>query len=219
MKITAITLQQKNKNRVNIFVDGSYKFSLDVFQVAQLGIYKDKEYSSSEINAFETESEFGKVYARALEYCLLRPHSSREVKDYLFRKTRDAKKRNRKTGEISTQEGISESLASRVYDRLEQKKYIDDEKFARFWVENRNTTKGMSHRKLQFELQSKGVSQQIINECLTETDRSDQVEIKKIIAKKAKKYSDTQKLMQYLARQGFTYDDIKNAIESIGDHS
>ena len=100
MKITAITSQQKDKNRVNVMVDGVYRFSLDIFQYADLGIRVGKEYTDEELNDLETESQFGKLYARALEYCLMRPHSSKEVRDYLYRKTRTTKVRNRKTGEI-----------------------------------------------------------------------------------------------------------------------
>jgi regulatory protein len=43
-----------------------------------------------------------------------------------------------------------------VFERLVEKGYVDDEKFARFWVENRNQTKGASRRKLEAELRAKG---------------------------------------------------------------
>ena len=84
MKITDITVQAKNTNRVNISVDGKYRFSLDVFQLGELGIKKGKDYDEAELLEIENESQFGKLYARALEYCLMRPHSVREVKDYLW---------------------------------------------------------------------------------------------------------------------------------------
>lgn len=213
MKITAVTAQQKDKNRVNIMVDGAYRFSLDVFQYADLGIRVGKEYTDQELVELETESQFGKLYARALEYCLMRPHSSKEVRDYLYRKTRTVKVKNRRTGEISDRPGVSQSLTERVFDRLVEKKYVDDEKFARYWVENRNMTKGASKRKLQSELQSKGVDRSIIERFLAESERSDESELAKIIEKKRKRYPDNQKFMQYLARQGFSYDDIKAALE------
>lgn len=207
MKITAVTAQQKDPNRVNIMVDGAYRFSLDVFQYADLGIRIGKEYTEEELIELETESQFGKVYARALEYCLMRPHSSKEVRDYLYRKTRDTRT---KTGGIK--KGVSSVVTQRAYDRLVEKGYVDDEKFTRYWVENRNTTKGVSKRKLQAELRAKGVDGSIIERFLSETDRSDASELQKIIAKKRARYPDEQKLMQYLARQGFSYDDIKQAL-------
>lgn len=213
MKITAISAQQKDKNRVNIMVDGAYRFSLDVFQYADLGIRVGKEYTDQELNDLETESQFGKLYARALEYCLMRPHSSKEMRDYLYRKTRATKVRSRKTGEVIDRPGVSQSLTERVYDRLVEKKYIDDDKFARYWVENRNMKKGVSKRKLQAELQSKGVDRAIIESQLDQTERTDGDELQKIIEKKRRRYPDDQKFMQYLARQGFSYDDIKAALE------
>ncbi len=97
MKITGITAQQKDRDRVNVMVDGKYRFSLDILQVADLGIRMGKEYTDEELLELETESQFGKLYTRALEYSLMRPHSIREVRDYLYRKTRDSLT---KTGQI-----------------------------------------------------------------------------------------------------------------------
>lgn len=211
MKITSISVQAKNPDRVNISVDGKYRFSLDVFQVGELGIKVDKEYSEAELTELETESQFGKLYGRALEYTMLRPHSVKEVRDYLWRKTRTTKYKSR-TGELKEREGVSKEVADRVLERLIEKGYIDDEKFTRYWVENRNQTKGTSRRKLIAELRSKGVEQTTIEAAFEETSRSDEEELRKVIAKKGSKYADEQKLMQYLARQGFSYDDIKAAL-------
>ncbi len=208
MKITSISAQVKNSDRVNVNVDGKYRFSLDVFQVGELGIRVGKEYAEQELVELETESQFGKLYIRALEYTMLRPHSSREIKDYLYRKTRPTIS---KIGE--KREGYSPALAQRVFERLTQKRYIDDEKFARFWVENRNRTKGSSLRKITAELRAKGVASDVIEQAMSGCDRTDGDELAKIIAKKRARYHDNQKLMAYLARQGFSYDDIKSALQ------
>ena len=212
MQITAITAQQKDKNRVNVMVDGKYRFSLDIFQYADLGLKVGQEYSDEELTALEQEGVFGKVYVRALEYCLMRPHSAREVKDYLFKKTRDTRT---KTGDVK--KGISPEVTARVFDRLTEKGYIDDEKFTRYWVENRSLTKGASRRKLQAELRAKGVESMIIERFLSESDRSDDDELQKVIAKQSARYPDRQKLMQYVARQGFSYDDISAALDKTED--
>lgn len=207
MKITGITSQQKDQNRVNVMVDGKYRFSLDISQVIDLGIRIGKEYTDEELTELETESQYGKLYGRALEYSLSRPHSAKELRDYLYRKTRDTRT---KTGQIK--KGVSKELTVRVLDRLVEKGYIDDEKFTRFWVENRNLKKGVSRRKLQSELRSKGVENEVIEKHLSQSIRSDEDELQKIIVKKRARYPDSQKFMQYLARQGFSYDDIKQAL-------
>jgi regulatory protein len=112
---------------------------------------------------------------------------------------------------------VSPELTVRVFDRLFEKGYLNDEKFAAFWVENRNVRKGSSLRKLQSELSAKGVDQAIVARVLESTDRSDTTELRKIIAKKASRYDDEQKLMAYLARQGFRFDDIKEVLREIDE--
>jgi regulatory protein len=209
VKITGITSQTKNNNRVNVMVDGTYRFSLDIFQVSDLGIRIGKEYTEEELLSLESESQFGKLYSRALEYCMMRPHSAKEVRDYLYRKTRDTRT---KTGGIK--KGVPQEVADRVFDRLVEKSYIDDEKFARYWIENRNLTKGTSRRKLVAELRSKGVEQSLVERLFGDSERNDEDELQKIITKKRNRYPDDQKFMQYLARQGFSYDDIKQALSS-----
>ncbi len=232
LKITDIKQAVRNPNRVNISVDGKYRFSLDIAQVVDLGVKVGNEYAEAELVALETESSYGKLYARALEYCLVRPRSAREMRDYLHRKTRPTKrlikapprqgatlnrgdKSEKFESRIIERPGVSQVVAERVFDRLVEKCYIDDEKFARWWVENRNQTKGTSLRKLSSELAAKGIDRSIIEATLAESDRSDDSELAKIIAKKRHKYPDEQKLMHYLARQGFGYDDITSALSRV----
>ena len=207
MKITGISIQKKDKNRINVMVDGKYRFSLDVFQLVDLGIKVGGEYTDEQLTNLEQESQFGKVYGRALEYSLMRPHSAREVRDYLYRKTRPTRT---KTGEMRP--GVPPEVTTRVFERLVEKGYVDDEKFARYWVDNRSLRKGASKRKLSSELSAKGVERSIIERLLNESERTDENELQKIIEKKRSKYPDDQKFMMYLARQGFSYDDIKAAL-------
>lgn len=208
MKITALKAQVKNKDRVSVFVDGAYRFSLDITQVAELGIRSGKDYTEEELVELENESQFGKVYTRALEYALTRPRSQKEMRDYLYRKTRDTLTR---MGDV--RKGVSPETTQRVFDRLTLRGYLNDEKFATFWVENRNVRKGSSFKKLESELMAKGVDRSIINSVLGESERSDSEEINKVIARKAARYSDQSKLIQYLQRQGFRYDDIRAALD------
>jgi len=222
VKISSISAQEKFPNRVNIAVDGRYRFSLDAFQLVDLGIKIGKEYTEEELAVFEVESQFGKLYGRALEYCLLRPHSAKEVKDYLWRKTRTVRRLKKPSERMKAKgnfepkiieiAGVPQDVADRVFNRLSEKGYVDDEKFARYWIDNRNQTKGSSRRKLVSELQAKGVERAIVEGVLENTTRNDEDELQKIISKKRKKYPDEKKLLQYLARQGFSYDDIKHAL-------
>lgn len=220
MKITDISVQARNPNRVNVSVDGKYRLSLDIHQVGELGLKVGKEYTESDFAVLEEESQFGKLYARTLEYSLMRPHSAREVRDYLWKKTltRKIRKRNSTSGGkhddiIIERPGVSKNVTERVFNRLVERDYINDEKFAQWWVDNRNRTKGTSLQKLRAELASKGVDKSITQSVLADSDRTDSDELAKIIAKKRAKYTDDQKFIAYLARQGFAYDEIRTALE------
>lgn len=212
MKVTALTTQQRDPNRVNVMIDGKYRFSLDIGQIADLKIKIGNEYDEAGLAELLSESEFGKLYAHALEYSLMRPHSSKEIRDYLYRKTFAKRYKSKKTGEIKEKPGVSSSVTTRVFNRLVEKGYVSDENFAHFWVENRHLRKGISMRKLKAELIAKGISSDIVDRQLGASERSDDDELKKIVMKKRGKYHDDQKLIQYLARQGFGYDDIKSAL-------
>lgn len=213
MKVTGFSAQRKNANRINVMIDGSYRFSLDITQIGVLGIKVGAEFDENKLNSLIEESKFGKLYSRALEYSLMRPRSTKEIKQYLYRKTQPVRT---KQGDV--REGYSIELTDRVLTRLIERGYIDDEKFAQFWVENRQVTKGISRRKLIAELALKGIEPALINDIVLTGSRNEDEEIQKVIAKKAHRYSDPTKLMQYLARQGFAYDDIKRAVSRLDNN-
>ena len=217
MKITDISLQAKNKDRVNVSVDGKYRFSLDVFQVGELGLKVGKEYTDEELTELETESQFGKLYGRALEYTMMRPHSVKEVRDYLWRKTRTTRVRIPDSNEYKERAGVPQAIADLVLERLLEKGYVDDEKFTRYWVENRQQTKGISRRKLTAELRAKGVESSVIDNEMQSSSREEKSDLEKVIAKKRSRYEDEQKLIAYLMRQGFPYDMVREALNDLVD--
>jgi regulatory protein len=222
-RVTDIKEAVRDRNRVNIYIDDKFFCSLDISQVVDLHVKIDREYTAEELEKLKRASDFGKFYARALEYVLMRPHSTKEIRDYLKRKTLDRKIRvkNRKTGEYSTQlkKGYDASLVPLVLNRLDERGYLNDRRFAELWVENRNVSKGTSTKKLRIELQQKGIDVSIIDEVLSESGRDEKAELRKIIARKASKYPDQQKLLQYLLRQGFNYSDISEELSSMESSS
>ena len=215
MIITAINVQLKNPNRVSIFIDGHYNLSLDIVQLNDIKLKVGQEIDEAHFHELERASQFGKLYTRTLEYLLMRPHSRLEVKQYLHRKTLDRKYKVRGTTEYKVAPGIEKSIADSVLNTLVDRGYIDDRKFASYWVENRHIKKGVSHRKLVDELSRKGVDKEIIREALNGSDRNNQDELEKMITKKSKRYADNhQEFMAYLCRQGFSYGDVRESLNA-----
>lgn len=177
----------------------------------ELGIHVGVEYTEEEFAHVRMESEYGKLYGRSLEYSLMRPRSVHEMEQYLYRKTRPTRMKN---GELKP--GYAKETTIRVLDRLLAKSYVDDVRFATYWVENRRLKKGASARLLKSELQSKGVSSAIIEAALSESERDEKAELRKMIERKSARYSDKQKFIQYLVRQGFSYGDVTDELSGWG---
>lgn len=245
-QITDIKPAVKNSHRVNIFINGKYDFSLDLTQLVDFKLKIGRRLSTTKLTEYQHASEFGKLYQRALEWALSRPHSIREARDYLFRKqlrrrsnnrlaeallkksaTTEGKaafrtlrdngsgssvnplgggreERVRKSLRTLSQPEISKEDQDAIIDRLVEKGFLNDRKFAEYFVENRFQKKGVSKKRLKLELMKKGVDVSIIEAVLAENSRDDATEIRKIIAKKRQHYTND-KLTSYLVRQGFDY--------------
>lgn len=213
--ITKMTPGVRDSNRVNVFLDGCFAFSLDVSQVVDLEVKVGLKVDKKRLKELRDASEFGKLYQRTLEWVLTRPHSIRETRDYLKRRKfkRVQLNRQREREEKKPLPEIQDETIELVMARLIEKRYLDDQKFAKFFVENRYIRKGISQKRLRMELKRKGVSDDKIAIALVEVPRVEEEEIAKMIAKKRAKYNDF-KLVNYLVRQGFDFQKAKTAVEN-----
>jgi regulatory protein len=193
--ITAIKAQVKTDNRVSIFIDGKYSFSLTLDQLLEQKLKKNQELDEPQVKALKRLSDEGKVRQRALEWVLGRPHSIRELRDYLYRKK------------------VEKDLMEQLVDDFVDKKYLDDRRFAEFFADNRKR-KNKSVRAIKSELMAKGISTTIADEVLGEHETSNKEALKKLIAKieNRPRYQEDQKLKAYLVSKGFGYSEIKDVL-------
>lgn len=194
MKITAIKAQTKRAGRYSLFIDGKFSFGLDGDELLRLGLVSGQEITTKDIEKIKQENELDKLYDKTLNLLSFRPRSSWEIQDYLKRKKQPTER------------------IEKILNKLSEYGYVNDEDFARRWVENRRLLKPISSLKLKAELKQKRVSDEIINKVLTQDQTDERQVLKNLIERKAHRYPSQQKLMQYLARQGFRYDDIKTAL-------
>lgn len=163
-------------------------------QLAELQLKQGQEIDPSRIEQYLTDSAFGKLRDQVYNWLSIRLRSGWEVENYLRRKSED------------------EDLRKRLLNLLKEQGYIDDVKFAGAWIRHRNVIKPMSKRRLKQELLVKRIPMEIIDNSLLEQATDDQTAIKDLIAKRGDRYPDKQKLMAFLARQGFDYGTIKEAL-------
>ena len=203
-EVTNIKLGVKNPNRANVFINHEFAFSLDLSQLIDFKIKLGATFEKHDIEKFKHASDFGKLYQRMLEWTLSRPHSIKEAKDHLKIITARSKSEYIKT---------DPELKNEILERLTSRGYLDDAKFAAYYVENRFVKKGISTRRLTQELYKKGIDKSIVDEVLGQNIRNDEEEIKKIIAKKRARYDD-EKLISYLVRQGFDFQLARNLVQA-----
>ena len=145
--VTALKTQKRNPRRVNVYLDGEFAFGLEGSAAAWLKI--GQELADEKINQLLSEDEADNAYQQALRLLNYRPRAEAEVRIKL------------------EQRGTSEATILKVLDRLRRTGLVNDERFARDWVENRNTFRPRSRKALAIEMRQHGVNQESIEKAIT----------------------------------------------------
>lgn len=201
-KITKLKAQ-KNKKRVNVYLDNKFAFGLDTDNLVKAGLKADQELTEKEVEALVLKNEFQKNYDRILRLIAARPRSEKEIRDYLKRK---------KTWPV---------LIEKLIGKLKRMKQIDDRAFAEWWLEQRAVFRPRGKLALKMELRQKGIEQKMAE---TLIDRAvNEFELaKKAALKKKETFQNLgplafrQKMAGFLSRRGFAWETIKKTLEEIG---
>ena len=185
---------QKNKSRVNIFVDDSFFCGLNKETAVIFGLKENKEIDEEKLKVAVFESEVKSAFEKSLDYLGRRMYTKKELIERL------------------TQKGYTREVSEKVIEKLEEYRYIDDKLFAKqFFQSNQH----LSKRVLQGKLVQKGVSNDIILELINERTNESEFELcllqaqKYLKSKKINDIKDVQKMQASLARKGFDFDTIK----------
>jgi regulatory protein len=197
--ITMLEVQKKNKERVNVYLDGEYVFSLTLIEAARL--HKGQQLTDGEVAALKGEDDVQKAVDRAARFLAFRPRSIQEVRRNLQEKKTPSE------------------IIEMAIERLSAMGYLDDSAFARFWVQNRSEFKPLSPKALRFELRQKGVSAEIIDEVLEDVDRDD-LAYRAALSRASRlrgvsKQVFREKLSAFLQQRGFGYAAIRDVVERL----
>ena len=205
MKVTDIQDQKNNKQRVSVFVDNEYAFSLDREDLFFLKIKVGRELTKEDIDECVTACNFTKARNKAFDIISRKPLSSYELITKLKEK------------------GYDTIVCEKVKEELTSLGYIDDASYANLFLEY-CLSKMWVKRKIEFEMINKGLSKDIIDEVLNSIDNEEQDEkIKETILLKYKgeNLSDIKvkaKITRYFASRGFDFSVIEKAIrQAIGE--
>ncbi len=189
-KITAIEAQKWRKDRVSVFIDDEYAFSLQDILAARLK--RGQMLSDQEIASLRQQDAVESIYEKALHYLSFRPRSEQEMRRYLRDK------------------GLDEGPSEQIVARLKRAHLVDDQDFAQFWVQSRQMHRPRGRRALRAELSRKGVPRDVIDGSIQDIDEEAQAfQAARTVAHRLASLEQRvffHRLLGYLQRRGFGYD-------------
>ncbi len=199
--ITSLEIQKRNKNKVNLYIDGEYRCALTAESVVSARLKIGQELTEGQLKDILEGSETQIAFDKSLNYISRSMKTIKQVADYLKRK------------------GFEESVIVKAIDKLKNYKYVDDELYASMYVESQKGSKG--EIRLKQELLLKGVDKEIIQTKLSNLDQQDSLLAAKKTAQKfiKNKQQDEKlklKLYRHLLSRGFDYETV-NSVANLLD--
>jgi regulatory protein len=198
--ITAIEQQQRNPERVNVFLDGEFAFALSRDDAIMQGVRIGRELTVDEVGEFRAQDLVGKATEAALRLLVVRARAEQELRDRLKRK------------------GYEPDTIDLAIERVRNWGYLDDADFARRWVDNRMEHRPRGKRMLEMELRQKGVDRETIETTIEETEIDEVAAATELARKAAAKMrgldpeTAKRRITGQLARRGFDYGTIRAAL-------
>ena len=201
--ITEIKIQEKNKKRCNLFIDGEFFSSISLETTIKNNLKKGQEVDQKELSVLIEESNKVEALSKAVDYVSKALKTKRQVKDYLIKK------------------GYTEEIAWYCVDKLKEYDYINDEKYSERFIESTSKTQG---RKLvEYKLMMKGVRKEDIALAYENVEVDNKENAKNIAEKYLKNKEKTKenlaKAYRYLIGKGFSYEEASFALSQFnGDN-
>ncbi len=198
--ITALVAQKKNPDRVNVYLDGKFAFGLAAIEAVRLK--RGQVLTADDIGRLQAADDVEQAREKALRFLSNRPRSEWEVRQNLLKA------------------GYADETIERVLERLRGVSLVDDAAFVRYWIDNRAQFKPRGEVALRQELRRKGVDREVIDAVLEESEHVENQAALQAALAKAERYRQlprqefAQKLSAYLARRGFDYETVREAVQA-----
>lgn len=208
MKLTA---KPGKGEKIHLSLDGEYIATVNADYWFTCGIKSGSEVTPEQLEELLTESARRKMMNKALDLLSLRDYSRRELSDKLV--TKAWEKKEQKDMDL----GSLKQQASDICDRLEELGLLNEERFARSYVDELIRRKHLSRSGLKTALIQKGVQRDIIETVLEEVDVDPVEQIRELLATKFKNRDLTDekqktRTVNALLRLGYRYNEIHAAM-------
>lgn len=203
--VTRVSPQQATAERMNIYLDGRYAFSMSVRALSEHPISVGDHLSATDIERLRNADEPDRATNAALNLLAHRGRSERELRQRL------------------RQKGYTASAIDEAIRRVVDWGYLNDEQFAAAWVEQRSSGRPRSRRALAHELREKGVDRQIIETTIEEAEIDELADARRLAVDKWRKERGQepdkrrQRTAGFLARRGYSWQIAKQVIDELAN--
>lgn len=198
-KITQISIQEKNKKRCNIFIDGDFFIGIPIELVYSRCLKIGEDVDKAKLLEIASEKDYLDALSKATAYVSRTLKTKKQVKTYLQNK------------------GYAEDIIARVIGKLLEYKYIDDNEYAKRYIDSVSSSQGIHMTK--YKLMMKGLKKDDVEKVYSELNVNSKENALHIALKHIKNKENTKenlsKTYRYLISKGFTYDDANYAIEKL----
>lgn len=201
--VTAIQGQVRDPDRVSVLIDGVFAIGIARDVADAFGLHKDQVLDDALLADLVARNLVHKATATALNFLAYRPRSEGEIR----RKLQQAK--------------YPEATIEQVLARLRDWHYVDDQDFARRWIENRSAHRPRGSRLLAQELKAKGIQPEIMAEALDEAELDEASDALALARQRSRQLHDLdpavreRRLTGFLARRGYGFDVIRATLETL----
>ena len=200
MLITAIA-KQKRRPRVDVFVDGRLSLSLSVALAVQAGLKHGDTVTAERLEALRQADERQQAHDAALRLLAYRPRSEAELRSRLGRR------------------GLPPVVIQETVEHLREQGLLDDDAFARYWVDARQQSSPRGRHLLRRELLAKGVGAETAAQAVATVAEEEMA--RGAAEKKAHSLRNLdyptfrRRLGQFLLRRGFPYETARVLVEEL----
>ncbi len=201
----------ENKKRFDLYIDHQLKGDIGLGVVAKFNLYVGREIHEEELEDVFLEDAVIEITDKLAHLLTanLKPtaYARKKIREFL-------KKR-----------GLNEDLNVKVEDivlsRLIEYGFLNDEEYTRLFLISRIQNKPRSLFMIKQELRAKGIDQDVIEKVFSKETTSDRDLVVKLLMKKFKYKNPLdlkdKKLLSFLQRKGFSWDNIKQGIEKYNE--
>lgn len=202
--ITKIEVGKRNKERVNIYIDEEYAFSISAELIYKENIKVKDKIDVDSLKKLADEDNYIKCKNTAIKTIERTYKSEKELAQKLALK------------------GYDDHIINRTINFMKEYNLLNDNNYATMYVKDKS--RNIGKKKIKYSLLQKGIDEEIIE---SELEKINNDEVKAIVYEMALKkykvfskrendnYKLTQKLYRFLMGKGYDYDLIKDVVKSI----